>query len=131
MLPKSGMFGDNNSALAVATMPKITLQSKFFAVKLHFFNEHIFSAFFCPQGEVHIQKNAADKQLADIMTKDLVEGKFIPLRDVLVGWNLDSGELNAHLSERALEKFDWLACHNQSGADQLALKHLPCPDQHS
>ena len=32
---KSDVFEDNNGALAVATLPRITPQSKFFAVKLH------------------------------------------------------------------------------------------------
>ena len=45
-------------------------------------------------GEVHIQKIAADKQLADIVTKDSVGGKFVPLRDALMGWNLDSAGSN-------------------------------------
>jgi len=32
----SDVFEDNNGALTVATLPRITPQSKFFAVKLHF-----------------------------------------------------------------------------------------------
>ena len=47
---KSDVFEDNNGALTLATMPKITPQSKFFAVKYHFFREKVFS------GEIHIQK---------------------------------------------------------------------------
>ena len=85
---KSDFFEDNNGALTVATMPRITPQSKFFAVKLHFFKEHVWT----PQntsGEVHIQKVDTLNQLADIMTKGLVQAKFEPLRDRLMGWDLN------------------------------------------
>ena len=88
---KFDVFEGNNGAPAVATMPKITPQSKFFAVKLQFFKEHVSNASSNLQGEVHIQKIAVNKQLADIMTKDLFEDKFVPLRDLLMGWNLDLG----------------------------------------
>ena len=37
----SDVFEDNNGALTVATTPRITPQSKFFAVKLHFFKSHV------------------------------------------------------------------------------------------
>ena len=83
----SDVFEDNNGALTVATLPKITPQSKFFAVKLHFFKEHVKTPG-NPNGEIYIQKIATDKQLADIMTKGLVEAKFTPLHDALMGWNL-------------------------------------------
>ena len=41
MTAKSDVFEDNNGALTVATMPRIAPQSKFFAVKCHFFREHV------------------------------------------------------------------------------------------
>ena len=84
----SDVFEDNNGALTVATLPKITPQSKFFAVKLHFFKQHVQTPS-NPDGKIHIQKIATDKQLADIMTKGLIEAKFAPLRDKLMGWDLD------------------------------------------
>ena len=83
----SDVFEDNNGALTVATCPRITPQSKFFAVKLHFFKEHV-KTLEHPDRPVHIHKIATDKQLADIMTKGLVEAKFQPLRDRLMGWDL-------------------------------------------
>jgi len=83
----SYVFEDNNGALTVATLPKITPQSKFFAVKLHFFREHVKTAG-NPNGEIYIQKIDTHNQLADIMTKGLVEQKFVPLRDRLMGWDL-------------------------------------------
>ena len=37
VVTKSDVFKDNNGAPTLATLPKITQQSKFFAVKFHFF----------------------------------------------------------------------------------------------
>jgi hypothetical protein len=88
VVTKSDVFEDNNGALTVATLPKITPQSKFFAVKLHFFKEHV-KTDTNPHGEVVIQKIETTKQLADIMTKGLVAEKFKPLRDALMGWDLN------------------------------------------
>ena len=48
-----------------------------------------------PEGEIHIQKVETVNQLADIMTKGLVEAKFVPLRDRLMGWDLHN-EPTAH-----------------------------------
>ena len=84
---KSDVFEDNNGALTLATLPRITPQSKFFAVKLHFFKEHVKTES-NPEGEVEIHKVDTHNQLADIMTKGLVEEKFKPLRDRLMGWDL-------------------------------------------
>jgi hypothetical protein len=99
---KSDVFEDNNGALTVATLPKITPQSKFFAVKLHFFKEHVKTPA-NPNGEIDILKIETTKQLADIMTKGLVADKFTPLRDALMGWDLsDDGtpKLFANLHSR-------------------------------
>ena len=93
---KSDVFEDNNGALTVATLPRITPQSKFFAVKLHFFREHVKTES-NPNGEILIHKIETVNQLADIMTKGLVEAKFEPLRDKLMGWDLNTGkETNSH-----------------------------------
>jgi hypothetical protein len=85
---KSDVWEDNNGALTVATMPKITPQSKFFNVKLHFFKEHVATEQH-PDRPVRIQKIDTEEQLGDIMTKGLVYDKFRPLRDRLMGWDLD------------------------------------------
>ena len=45
---------------------------------------------------IHIQKIETVNQLADIMTKGLVEAKFVPLRDRLMGWDLDKETEAAH-----------------------------------
>ena len=95
----SDVFEDNNGALTVATTPCITPQSKFFAVKLHFFKSHVRTTE-NPQGEVHIQKIQTHLQMADIMTKGLVKDKFVPLRDKLMGWDLDQVSApKAHLHD--------------------------------
>jgi hypothetical protein len=87
MTTVSDVFEDNNGALTVATLPRITPQSKFFAVKLHFFKEHV-KTDQNPNGEILIQKIDTAQQLGDIFTKGLVEAKFVPLRDRLMGWDL-------------------------------------------
>ena len=56
MTTKSDVFEDNMGALTVATLPRITPQSKFFAVKLHFFKEHVKTES-NPNGEIDIQKD--------------------------------------------------------------------------
>ena len=97
----SDVWEDNNGALQVATTPKITPQSKFFAVKLHFFKEHVKTPQ-NPTGEVNIQKIETTAQIADLMTKGLVEAKFVPLRDKLMGWDLDpNGPPKLHLHSDA------------------------------
>ena len=99
---KSDVFEDNNGALTVATLPRITPQSKFFAVKYHFFKEHV-KTDSNPNGEIDIHKIDTTKQLADLMTKGLVPDKFNPLRDSLMGWDLDESgksKLFANLHSR-------------------------------
>jgi hypothetical protein len=88
---KSDVFEDNNGALTVATLPRVTPQSKFFAVKLHFFKEHV-KTNSNPHGEVEIHKIDTHSQIADIMTKGLVREKFEPLRDRLMVWDLKPNE---------------------------------------
>ena len=113
---KSDVFEDNNGALTVATLPRITPQSKFFAVKLHFFREHVKTES-NPDGEINIQKIETDNQLADIMTKGLVEAKFEPLRDRLMGWDLEQAttprRANLH-SRGSVENVSLVRSHGHS-----------------
>ena len=99
MTQKSDVFEDNNGALTLATLPCITPQSKFFAVKLHFFKEHVKTEA-NPNGHIHIQKIDTKDQLADVFTKGLVEEKFRPLRDRLMGWDLQSSSSSADVHSR-------------------------------
>ena len=94
MTTKSDVFEDNNGALPVTTLPGITPQNKFFAVKLHFFKEHVKTER-NPNGEIDIQKVDTKDQLADIMTKGLVEDKFAPLHDRLMGWDLSDANVHS------------------------------------
>ena len=55
-----------------------------------------------PDGEIHIQRIETVNQLADIMTKGLVEAKFVPLQDWLMGRDLDCKETEAEESNRLL-----------------------------
>ncbi len=87
LVTHSDVFEDNAGALQLATMPRITPQSKFFAVKYHFFREHV-KTLENPDGAVHIQKIASKENIADLMTKGVVEATFEPLRDRLMGWDL-------------------------------------------
>jgi hypothetical protein len=96
---KSDVFEDNNGALTVATTPRITPQSKFFAVKLHFFKEHVKTEA-NPEGEIHIQKIDTKDQLADLMTKGLGPIIFKRLRDRLMGWDIDLREPNDYSDSR-------------------------------
>ena len=117
---KSDVFEDNNGALTVATLPKITPQSKFFAVKLHFFREHVKTES-NPNGEIHIQKIETVNQLADIMTKGLVHDKFVPLRDRLMGWDLtDGSDSNSH-SRGSVENVSLVRSPEHSGQKSVLL----------
>ena len=78
----------------MATLPPIAPQSKFFAVKLHSFYEHVKTES-NPQGEIHIYEVNTVNQLGDIMTKGLVEDKFCPLRDRLMGWDINQASPDA------------------------------------
>jgi hypothetical protein len=82
----SDVFEDNNGALTLATMPRLTPRSKHYGVKYHFFREKVLS------GEIRIQKIATKEQWADIMTKGLPKATFEYLRDKLMGWPTPSLE---------------------------------------
>jgi hypothetical protein len=100
---KSDVWEDNNGALTVATMPRITPQSKFFNVKLHFFKEHVQTDQY-PDRPIAIHKIDTKEQLADIMTKGLTYESFKPLRDRLMGWDLtESSQAREHPHSGLLE----------------------------
>ena len=74
------VFEDNQGAIALANVPKMTPRSKHIAIPYHFFREHI------RKKEVEVKHISTDEQLADLLTKGLVEVKFQNLRDKLMGW---------------------------------------------
>jgi histone deacetylase 1/2 len=76
----SKVFEDNNGALTLATVPRMTPRSKHIAVKYHFFRTHV------QKGDIKILKVDTTKQVADIMTKGLPKDTFQRLRKLLAGW---------------------------------------------
>jgi hypothetical protein len=76
----SKVFEDNIGALQLARAPRITPRTKHFAIKYHFFREHV------KQGEVKLYKIDTKEQLADIFTKGLTKVTFEKLRHMLMGW---------------------------------------------
>jgi hypothetical protein len=76
----SSVFEDNNGALILATVPRMTPRSKHIAVPYHFFREHVAA------GTVMIFKIDTTLNTADIFTKGLDKVKFQALRALLMGW---------------------------------------------
>jgi hypothetical protein len=76
----SKVFEDNNGALTLANVPRMTPRSKHIAVKYHFFRSHV------QRGEIKVVKVDTKQQIADIMTKGLAGEAFERIRKVLAGW---------------------------------------------
>lgn len=91
-LAHSDVFEDNNGALTLATVPRMTPRSKHYATKYHFFRSHVQS------GELKLNRIDTKEQLADIMTKGLPPITFEYLRDKLMGWR------QATIGESSLER---------------------------
>jgi hypothetical protein len=76
----SSVFEDNNGALQLARAPRITPRTKHYAIKYHFFREHV------KQGNIKLFKVETSLQRADIFTKGLVLNLFETIRKLLMGW---------------------------------------------
>jgi hypothetical protein len=76
----SKVFEDNNGALILASLPRMTPRSKHIAVKYHFFRSHVAT------GNIKIYKINTEEQKADIFTKGLVRTIFEQVRKLLMGW---------------------------------------------
>merc|ERR1712127_471443 len=76
----STVFEDNMGALTLANVPKLTPRSKHIAIPYHFFREHV------RRKEIDVVHVSTDDQLADMLTKGLVQVKFEKLRKMLMGW---------------------------------------------
>ena len=74
------MLEDNSSALELAQLPKIRPRTKHINQSLHHFREHVECQ------EVTIQSTPTDDQLANILTKPLVEASFMHHRKAILGW---------------------------------------------
>ena len=78
----SCVWEDNNGALTLAnaTYPSMTPRSKHFAVKYHWFREHLIP------GQIEMLRIDTNKQKADIFTKGLKKNEYEAKRFMLVGW---------------------------------------------
>jgi hypothetical protein len=75
----SVIFEDNNGALGLGSAPKDTPQSKFYAVKYHWFREQV------ANGTCSLRKIASAENLADIFTKCQAK-TFAEIRRRLMGF---------------------------------------------
>ena len=74
------VFEDNSSALELARLPKIRPRTKHINQLYHHFREHV------EHQEVSIQSPPTDAQLAELLTKPLVEASFTCHRKAIMGW---------------------------------------------
>jgi hypothetical protein len=79
---KTSVWEDNNGALTLANMEPgcMTLRSKHYAVKYHWFWSHL------APNSIEVQKIDTNLQKADIFTKGLLTEKFQAIRKLLCGW---------------------------------------------
>ena len=74
------VFEDNSGALELARLPKIRPRTKHINQSFHHFREYV------ERQEVMIQATPTEEQLADILTKPLVEATFTHHRKAIMGW---------------------------------------------
>ena len=75
----STIYEDNNGAIVVETIPRMTPTSNHIAVKYHRFRQHVGKEFV-------IRKIESKNQKADIFTKGLQGQIFVRIRKLLCGW---------------------------------------------
>ena len=76
------VWEDNAGALTLAKLEpgRMTPRSKHYAIKYHWFREHL------KPNQVEIKKIDTNEQKADILTKGLRTVKFREIRFLLCGW---------------------------------------------
>ena len=74
------VFEENSGALELARLPKIRPRTKHINQSFHHFREYV------ERQEVMIQATPTEEQLADILTKPLVEATFTHHRKAIMGW---------------------------------------------
>ena len=74
------VFEDNSGALEMATTHKFRPRTKHMNVKLHHFRDYV------TRGAVKVLPISTAHQLADYLTKPLIEDVLIPLRKKAMGW---------------------------------------------
>ena len=72
------LYGDNKSALALASNDAMHNRSKHIDIRHHFIRDAIAA------GRIKIEWVTSQQQIADVLTKTLGAGPFIRLRDMLV-----------------------------------------------
>ena len=78
-MSSSTVYEENNGAIFVATILRMTPTSKHIAVKYHWFRQHVGKEFV-------IWKIKSENQKADIFTKGLQGEIILKIRKLLCGW---------------------------------------------
>ena len=78
-LLSSNVYEDNNGAIVVATILRMTPTSRQISVKYHWFSQHVGNGFF-------IREIESKNQRANIFTKSLQGGIFVRIGKLLFGW---------------------------------------------
>jgi hypothetical protein len=71
---------DNSGVLQLTRLPKMRPRTRHIAVKYKYFREVV------AKGRITIQHVYTDKQLADVMTKNLARDPCLQLRKGIMGW---------------------------------------------
>jgi hypothetical protein len=82
----SKVFEDNNAALQLAKVPRTTLRNRHFAVKYHFFREHV------ARGDIEISRLPPWSKKRTSLLKDLRENYSRPFGNYCVDGELDFGD---------------------------------------
>ena len=79
-------FEDYAGAIEIAKLPKMRPCTRHLNQALHFFRQHVKCYANGDQGKVEIIHVNTKEQIADLLTKPLVEEPFQYLRNKLMGW---------------------------------------------
>ena len=74
------VFEDNSGALELARLPKLRPRTKHINQSFHHFREYV------KHQEVKVHSTPTENQLADILTKPLLEASFVRHRQSIMGW---------------------------------------------
>ena len=80
------VFEDNQSAYTLATNQQLSVRTKYFAIKYHWFWDHVYHEKRNPKGFVNIEECSTDLMNADYLTKGLQRVKFEANRKRIQGW---------------------------------------------
>ena len=80
------VFEDNQSAFLLATNQQLSVHTKYFCVKYHFFWQYVYHEEKNPDGWIRVVKCGTDVMNADYLTKGLGQIKFEANRFRIQGW---------------------------------------------